>query len=380
MHPSYYGGCCTIVWACACDRYEALLAYRDPQSPGRPRICGPTAAKPKASGSTAPSKELALWYGVAPVSKYMNGHAYVSHFRRPRDADEDDDPREERAPSTPPSSLGLPTSSPRHHGNCSVLVDGTPTRFASWHAPKELAHFASQLGASIASQLRLVAVLREPIACVPRDSTPPPPSWPLPACASVRTTSVRFPCGCVCGCVCATRRRHLSWYNHRLLKHDVRGSSFWHLARERCAAAFRGLPEGFAPSHAALAACEVQRLVESGCSVASGHDGGATSTAAAAPTAGTRTRGTATPAARDGGSVASSDASRACWVTLARSALDFSWVVEGLYLPQLEMCSRLQGSHAVHARTHAHTHHCSHTRAPLFSPYGSMCARMTWHL
>ena len=149
-----------------------------------------------------------MWYGIGALKmNAINAHTYSAHFQP--DWDKNADAK-----------------------NCSAFVDGTPTRLASWHAPKELLQLASQMGASFAAQLRLVAVLREPVS------------------------------------------RHLSWYNHRLSTSNIKlvakekrkeNEAFWNVVKDRCGTSFWKPREGMAPSHAMLAACDLHRWRVGGC-------------------------------------------------------------------------------------------------------------------
>ena len=172
--------------------YEALLLH--------PNICGPKlcaaqhllksqACTTMAKQDHKPPKELSMWYGIGALKmNAINAHTYSAHFQPDWDKKNAD------------------------AKNCSAFVDGTPTRLASWHAPKELLQLASQMGASFAAQLRLVAVLREPVS------------------------------------------RHLSWYNHRLSTSNIKlvakekrkeNEAFWNVVKDRCGTSFWKPREGW---------------------------------------------------------------------------------------------------------------------------------------
>ena len=195
-----------------------------------------------------------MWYGIGALKmNAINAHTYSAHFQP--DWDKNADAK-----------------------NCSAFVDGTPTRLASWHAPKELLQLASQMGASFAAQLRLVAVLREPVS------------------------------------------RHLSWYNHRLSTSNIKlvakekrkeNEAFWNVVKDRCGTSFWKPREGMAPSHAMLAACDLHRWRVGGCGGASG------------------------------GGNSSSAVDTACWLTQTQTWINFTWFVEGLYAPQIDYWSTI---------------------------------------
>ena len=66
---------------------------------------------------------------------------------------------------------------PPNDSRCAVGVDSTPSRLYEWFAPPELGRLAAEAG--LLAEMRLVAILREPVS------------------------------------------RHLSWYNHRLVDRVV---------------------------------------------------------------------------------------------------------------------------------------------------------------
>ena len=110
--------------------------------------------------------------------------------------------------------------------------------------------------------------------------------------------------------------RHLSWYNHRLpaagwgvwLPNQQRYISMWEMpaSPERwtlCEAKYGPLLNGSVPSHTMLARCEVERWRRARCS----------------------------PSAPDGG--------LACWLGQARRNETSTWLVKGIYAPQLQQWS-----------------------------------------
>ena len=139
-------------------------------------------------------KELSIWYSEAPsvALRNLTAEGYSSLFG--------------------PRAAGVA---------CRAYADGTPTRLHTWYSANELGHLAA--AAKATQKLRLIALLREPVA------------------------------------------RHLSWYNHRLTTPRLSKWSFWTSRQASCQPWFGALPGGHAPPHLALVRCEYEHWQSKGC-------------------------------------------------------------------------------------------------------------------